>query len=230
MKSARDLKAFGLIAAFAVAAAPAAAQTMAPLPVELPPTPAAPAVPAAPAMPSAPAPTVAVKAAPSTVQIETIDGLDLTQGSITAGGLAAIMTDVMLTDGRFAVIEGSSGSARYVLRGAVIRYDPAAGGAGVSVGGLSMLGRAAGAGAKTKTTTVGIALRLVDPTTGQVVAAAKANGSASGQEADAGLLNNRDGSTMGASAFRGTATAKAFEDALRKAVDELARKLAPPTP
>jgi hypothetical protein len=88
----------------------------------------------------------------------------------------------------------------------------------------------AGAGAKTRTTTVGISLRMIDSTSGQVIATAKATakatGSASGQEADAGLISNRDGSTMGANAFRGASMAKAFEDAMRKASDELARKSA----
>lgn len=171
-------------------------------------------------------PAVTPTGAPKTVTIDAFDGIELTLGSITAQGLTALLTDVLIEDARFAVIEGSPGGARFFIRAVVTRYDPAAGGAGVNVGGFGALGRMAGASAKTRTTTVGISLRMIDASTGQVVATAKATGSASGQEADAGLVSNRDGSTMGANAFRGTSMAKAFEDAMRKAADELARKTA----
>jgi len=159
-----------------------------------------------------------------TVSIETFDGAELTAGTVAPASLVAILADIILEDGRFALIEAPGSGARFTLRSAVTRYDPAAGGAGVQIGGFSALGRRAGAGARTKTTTVGLSMRLIESASGQVVASAKAEGSASGQETDAGLLNDRDGSTMGASAFRGTSIAKAFEIAMRKAVDEITRE------
>jgi len=148
----------------------------------------------------------------------------LTAGTVAAASLVSILTDILTEDGRFAVIEPPGTGAKFILRSAVTRYDPAAGGAGVSIGGFSALGRRAGAGAKAKTTTVGLSMRLVEAASGEVVAAARAEGSASGQEADAGLIDRRDGSTMGANAFRGTSVAKAFEIAMRKALDEIKRE------
>ena len=160
-----------------------------------------------------------------TIAIDAFDGAELTAGTVAQASLVSILMEILVEAGHFAVIESPGTGARFLLRSAVIRYDPASGGAGVSVGGLPSFGsRRAGAGARMKTTTVGLAMRLIDTASGQVVAVAKAEGSASGQEADAGLLNQRDGSTMGANAFRGTSVAKAFEIAMRKAVEEITRK------
>src|SRR5690606_31002428 len=77
-----------------------------------------------------------------------------------------------------------------------------------------------GAGARSRTSTVTVSLRLIDTTTGQVVATVSATGSASSQDADAGLMNKK-GQTLGLSAFRGTPLGKACEDAIRKAVDKI---------
>lgn len=168
-----------------------------------------------------------VPASPSarpTLAVETFEGSELTAGSVAASSLVAILTDIILEAGHFTVIEAPGTGARFLLRGAIIRFDAAAGGAGLQVGGLSAFGRRAGAGARTKTTTVGLSMRLIEAASGQVVAAAKAEGSASGQEADAGLMNNNTGATTGATAFRGTPAAKAFEMAMRKTLEEITRK------
>jgi hypothetical protein len=159
-----------------------------------------------------------------TLAIDTFDGAELTAGTVASSSLVAILADILIESGHFAVIEPPGTGARFLLRSAVTRYDPAAGGAGLQVGGLPAFGRRAGASARTKTTTVGLSMRLIEAASGQVVAAAKAEGSASGQDADAGLLNDTDGSTMGATSFRGTSVAKAFEIAMRKAVDEITRE------
>lgn len=175
---------------------------------------------AAPAL-AAPAP------AARSATVESFDGADIMGGVVSADGLAAMMVDVLMADGRFSVIEkGSAGAAgaRFLIKGSITRYDPIAGGAGVQVGGLPMVGRALGAGARHKVAKVAISLRLIDAASGQIVAVARAEGAASAQEADAGVLNGGDGSTMGANALRATSVGKALEDAMRKAAAELASK------
>lgn len=166
----------------------------------------------------------ATPSARPTIAVETFEGSELTAGSVAASSLVAILTDLILEAGHFIVIEAPGTGARFLLRGAIIRFDAAAGGAGLQVGGLSAFGRRAGAGARTKTTTVGLSMRLIEAASGQVVAAARAEGSASGQDADAGLMSNSNGSTVGATAFRGTPAAKAFEIAMRKTLEEITRK------
>lgn len=182
--------------------------------------------------PPAPAPAYPAAGAPS-VTVETISGAELMVGVVTADGLVAMLTDMLLEGDQFTVMEttvqsgvsSAAGGARFIIRGAITEYNPAAGGAGVQVGGMQRFGNALGAGAKTRTAKILISLRLINSATGAVVATARAEGKATAQEADAGLLNRR-GPGMGVSAFRGTSTGKALEQAMRTAVAELAQKAA----
>jgi len=188
-----------------------------------------------------------------TVAVDVFGGAELTAGLVAADGLTAILTDVLIRDGRFVVVErqalgsiqseqqlGQGGSATvetaaqgnrligasYLVKGAITKYNPAAGGGGLSIGGLpSAGGFGLGAGARTRKATVSISLRVIDTTTGQIIATVNAEGAATSQETDAGLVNGRNGSTLGASAFRGTSLGKAVEDAIRKAVDQIALDL-----
>jgi curli biogenesis system outer membrane secretion channel CsgG len=169
-------------------------------------------------------PSQATSASRQAVTVEGFDGADIMGGAVSGEGLSAMLIDVLVAEGRFSVMERGSTRPRFHIKGAITRYDPIAGGAGVQVGGMSALGRALGAGAKTRMAKVALSLRLIDPTTGEVIAVARGEGAASAQEADAGLLNGRDGSTVGASAFRATSVGKAVEDAMRKAATELATK------
>lgn len=190
----------------------------------------------------------AVAGLKKTIAVDTFGGSELTAGTVSADGLAAMLTDILINDGRFVVVErqalssvqteqqlGSGGSARsetaaqsggltgasLLIKGAITKYNPNAGGAGLSVGGMPTGVFGAGAGVRTKKTTVAISLRLIDTTTGQVIATVNADGSASGQQADAGLVNNNNGSTIGANAFRETAVGKAVQDAILKAVNQI---------
>lgn len=183
-----------------------------------------------------------------TIAVDPFGGSELTAGTVSADGLAAMLTDILINDGRFVVVErqalssvqteqqlGSGGSARsetaaqsgaltgasLLIKGAITKYNPNAGGGGLSVGGMPSGVFGAGAGVRTKKTTVSISLRLIDTTTGQVIATVNADGSASGQQADAGLVNNNNGSTIGANAFRETAVGKAVQDAILKAVNQI---------
>lgn len=185
-----------------------------------------------------------------TIAVDSFGGSELTAGMVAADGLTAMLTDVLIADGRFVVVEragltsvqteqqlGQSGSvssetaaqssrligANLIVRGAITKYNPNAGGSGLKVSGLpggSMLGL--GGGVQSRKTTLSISLRLIDSTTGQVISTVKADGSAVSREADAGLLNNRNGSTMGLNALRGTSIGKAVEDAIKTAVNRIA--------
>ncbi len=184
-----------------------------------------------------------------TVAVDAFGGADLTTGAADADSLAAILTDVLIKDGRFVVVErpalaavqteqqlGTSGAAtsetaaktgqligaRLLIKGAITKFNPAAGGGGLSMGGLpggKLLGL--GGDLKTATATVSISLRLIDTTTGQIIATVNAAGAASNQTADAGVINRMTGQTAGANAFRATPLAKAMEDAIRKAVRQI---------
>ncbi len=183
-----------------------------------------------------------------TVAVDVFGGAELTAGLVAADGLTAILTDVLIEDGRFVVVErmalssiqteqqlGQGGSstaetaaqgsrligASLLVKGAITKYNPEAGGGGLKIGGPGGRLLGLGAGVRTRKTTVSVSLRVIDTTTGQVIATVNAEGIASAREADAGVLNNRDGSTIGASAFRGTSLGKAVEDAILKAVGQI---------
>lgn len=192
-----------------------------------------------------PAPRPAFTGLKKTAAVDVFGGAELTAGLVAADGLTALLTDVLIQDGRFVVVEraaltsiqteqqlGQTGAttaetaaqsnrmigARYLIKGAITKYNPNAGGGGLSIGGVG--GGLLGAGARSKTATVTISLRLIDTTTGQVVSTVNATGSASSQGVDAGLVNKK-GATLGLNGFRETALGKACEDAIRKAVEKI---------
>ena len=75
-----------------------------------------------------------------------------------------------------------------------------------------------GANVNRKTSTMEISLRLIDTTTGQVIATYNAKGSASVTGADAGIVNNNNGLGISADVFRATPIGQAAQDAIVKAV------------
>ncbi|MCR5879649.1 CsgG/HfaB family protein [Phenylobacterium sp. J367] len=196
-------------------------------------------------------PSAAQAGLKKTIAVDSFGGAELTAGMVAADGLTAMLTDVLIADGRFVVVEraglgaiqteqqlGQSGSAGgetaaqssrligagLLVRGAITKYNPNAGTAGVRVSGLpggALLG-AMGGGLQNRKTSVAISLRLIDTTTGQVISTVAADGVAATQEADAGLANRSDGSTLGLNALKGTALGKAVEDAIKKAVERIA--------
>lgn len=200
---------------------------------------------AAPAPPVASAP-VGLK---RTIAVESFGGAEVFGGLVAGDGLSALLTDLLVADGRFVVVErsalagiqseqqlGQSGSttsetaagsgkligASYLIRGAVTAYNPNAGGGGVRMGGIpggSALGL--GAGMQGRKTTVTVSLRLIDTTTGQVVATTSGDGVAKTTEMDAGLVDLNNGATLGLTRLKGTAMGKAAEDAMRKALAKI---------
>ncbi len=201
------------------------------------------------AAPAAAQPAVAL-GLKKTIAVDAFGGSELTAGLVAADGLAALLTDALITDGRFVVVEraglttiqteqqlGQNGAAvaetaaqanrligaSLIIRGAITKYNPTAGGSGLRVSGLrsgSSVGL--GGGVQNRRTTMTISLRLIDSTTGQVISTVSAEGAATSRETDAGLLNRNSGQTVGLNTLRGSALGKAAEDAIKKAVNQIA--------
>lgn len=188
-----------------------------------------------------------------TVGVDAFGGGELTEGAASPDSLNALLTDALISDGHFIVVEraglgsvqteqqlGTTGMATaataaktnqmigagLLVRGAVIKFSSAAGGGGLTLGGSfggGLLG--AGGGAKTNKAVMTVSLRLIDTTTGQVLATATGEGSATSKEVNAGLTNNRTGATLGTNAFKATPVGKAAEVAIDQAVGKLAAGL-----
>lgn len=174
-------------------------------------------------------------------------------GAVTSDGMTALLTAALVKDGRFIVVErtglgnvlaeqalgqGAGTSAEtaatagqligagIIVRGAVTKFEPAASGGGVSLGGLpvgSFLAPfATRAGLKRETAVMEISLRLVDTTTGQVISTSAAKGTASSNSADAAIVDSSSGASVGAGGFRTTPIGQAGEQAIVKAVEQIA--------
>jgi curli biogenesis system outer membrane secretion channel CsgG len=163
-------------------------------------------------------------------------------GADLGSGLAAQLTTALINTGQFIVIERSELAsvlreqemsmqklvasdtaaqaghllgAQYLVRASVTQFDQSSGGGGIRIG----IGGAAGAGGlglATNTAIVGIDLRLIDTTTGQVVQShhAEAKIEDRGISADAGS----HGVAFGADTFARTPLGRATQQAVDKAV------------
>ncbi len=188
-----------------------------------------------------------------TVAVDQFGAAELTQGAAAGDSLTAMLTDELIADGHFIVVErqglgaiqteqqlgqgAATGGApaktnqligaSLLVRGAVTKFNANAGGSSMSLGGFSGAGGllGAGGGVKSNKATMEISLRLIDTTTGQVLATALGQGSASSHDVNAGLTNNRTGGTLGADTFRATPIGKAAQDAIHIAVGKLAAGL-----
>jgi hypothetical protein len=141
-----------------------------------------------------------------------------------ADGLNAMLIEALLADGRWAVMEAADGEAKGVIvRGAVTRYEPEAGGGGLDLGGVSRLGAGRGA-VSGKRAVVAVTLRLTDASSGRILAVASAEGTANSRSAEASGIGAAGGHG-GAQAFANTPVGAAAEEAIRKAVAELSAKL-----
>ena len=139
-----------------------------------------------------------------TVAVDTFQATESVGGSVTADGMTALLIQALVRDGRFVVIEGAASSeASAIVRGVVTKYEPAAGGSSLSIGGGlgSMLGGRAGT--RSQRAVMEISLRLVNTSTGQVVSTSSAQGSASSRTSDAGLVNTWSGATVGGEGLTG---------------------------
>lgn len=185
-----------------------------------------------------------------TVSVDQFQATEAVGGTVTADGMTAMLTAALVKDGRFVVVErpglanvqaeqalGKGGSttaetaattgqligASAIVRGAVTKFEPAASGGGLSLGGLPMGSLfSARAGLTSKTAVMEISLRLIDTTTGQVISTSTAQGSANSTGADATIVNPNSGASLGNSAFQTTPIGQAGEQAILKAVEQIA--------
>lgn len=160
-----------------------------------------------------------------TIAVDLFRATEAVGGSVTAEGMTAMLTQALVEDGRFLVIEGGGGAmeASAIVRGAVTKYEPAAGGGGLSIAGGPLGGLlGARAGTRTQTAVMEIALRLVDASTGQVISTSSAEGRASSRTSEAGIVENFGGGRLGGEIFRATPIGQAGQDAIVRAVDQIA--------
>lgn len=188
-----------------------------------------------------------------TVSVDQFLATEAVGGSVTAEGMTALLTAALVRDGRFVVVErtglanilaeqalgqgtgaiaettaktGQVIGASIVVRGAVTKYEPAASGGGVALGGLplgSFLSPfATRAGLTHRTAVMEISLRLIDTTTSQVISTSSAQGSASSTSANVTIVDSGSGASLGGDAFRATPIGQAGEQAIVKAVEQIA--------
>ena len=158
-----------------------------------------------------------------TVAVDAFQATESVGGAVTADGMTALLIQALVRDGRFVVLEGAGApEASAIVRGVVTKYEAAAGSSSLSIGGGlgSMLGGRAGT--RSQRAVMEISLRLVNTSTGQVVSTSSAQGSASSRTSDAGLVNTWSGATVGGEMFRATPIGQAGEDAIMRAVDQIA--------
>lgn len=185
-----------------------------------------------------------------TVAVDPFQAAEAVGGSVTSDGLTAMLTDALAKDGRFVVVErpglagvqieqqlGQAGAttgetaaksnqligASAIVRGAVIKYEPAAGGGSIGVAGLPM-GSLFGsrATASHKEAVLEISLRLIDTTTGQVISTSTAQGTASSNGVSADVVSTKSGAAFGGELFRTTPIGQAAEDAIKNGVELIA--------
>ncbi|MDO8381172.1 CsgG/HfaB family protein [Phenylobacterium sp.] len=168
-----------------------------------------------------------------TVSVDKFQAAEAVGGTVTAEGMTAMLTDALSRDGRFVVVEPVGGAdtvaplaASAVVRAAVTKYEPAAGGSSLGIGGLPMGSLfAARAGVRSQKSVMEISLRLVDSATGQVISTSKAQGFAKSSGVDATLVDSRTGASATGGRFKASPIGQAGEDAIAKAVELIAASM-----
>ena len=187
-----------------------------------------------------------------TVSVDQFQAAESTGGAVTADGMTTLLTNALVKDGRFIVVErpalsglqleqvlAQSGAttaetaarpgqligAGAIVRGVVTKFQAAASGNSLGIGGLpiglgSFLG--AGAGLKSQTAMMEISLRLIDTTTGQVISTSTAQGTVSSTGVDVTMVNPKTGLSAGGGTFQTTPIGQAGEQAIAKAVELIA--------
>ncbi len=190
-----------------------------------------------------------------TLSVDQFQATESAGGGVTAEGMTTLLTNALVKDGRFIVVErpglagiqleqalGQAGAATAetaarpgqligasaIVRGVVTKFEAAASG-----GGLSISGPLANilpffdpsAGIKSQTAMMEISLRLIDTTTGQVISTSTAQGTASSTGVNLRLVNPNTGLSVGGEAFRTTPIGQAGEQAIIKAVELIASSM-----
>lgn len=186
------------------------------------------------------------------VTVEDFQGAEAMGAAATS--LTALLEDDLVRDGRFVVIARPSATVQatqaaaaavaaatpqaadsdkaataaltqsLIVRGTITKFDQAAKGSSLTIGGLPMgrMGSGGAAGVNGQRAVVELTLQLVDGTTGQVLAAAHGTGSAGQRQLTAGGSTS-SGAALNASTQKSTPVQQAADEAIRKAIDGLAR-------
>ncbi len=174
-----------------------------------------------------------------------------TLGGVGTGeGLSAMLTQALLKDGRVVVLEriafgdiqgeqqlGQVGAstpdtapklgqligASVLIRGTVTKFNPQADGGSIGFG-LPFSSGGSIFGVNTQQAVVEIALRLIDPSTSQVIAVTAASGTASARGFNAELYKS-DGMRIGGTGFQATPLGEAADKAIKQAVEQITASL-----
>jgi curli biogenesis system outer membrane secretion channel CsgG len=176
------------------------------------------------------------------VAVAGFDGSISFEGGDAAQGLTTMLTDALIRDGRFVVVERAAiadvsaehqreqGSAmaatqltpaNVLVRGTVTKFAPKAGGGGLSAGfmGAGSLGGALGISGDHSD--VEINLRLIDTATGRILSSTNVKGSASSEGVTASVYT-KSGMTFGGNEFSSSPLGKACEQAIQGAIVQIA--------
>ena len=172
-----------------------------------------------------------------TITVDPFLATEAVGGSVTSDGMTAMLIDALVRDGRFVVVErqglsategsgaadGQMIAASAIVRGVVTKYEAAASGGSLGISGVPIGGLFGGrAGVRSQRAVMEISLRLTDTTTGQIISTSSAQGSASSSSRDASVVNNWSGAALGGGTFHATPVGQAGQDAIIKAVDQIA--------
>lgn len=177
-----------------------------------------------------------------TVAVVGFDGTMSFEGGDAAQGLTAMLSDALIKDGRFVVVERAAIAdvaaehqinasttqltpATALLRGTVTKFNPKASGVGLSGGMLGGSSLGGALGVNSDTAEVELNLRLIDAASGQVLASVSAKGSASNKGVSANIYT-KSGMTIGSEAFMSTPLGQAAQDAIKDAIGKIANAMA----
>ena len=184
-----------------------------------------------------------------TVAVVGFEAAELMGGATTLEALDQILVEALLKDGRFVVTErlaftqlqseqqlGQAGiatpetavragqmiGASILIRGSVTQFEPQAHGSGVRVGGddLFRSGSGGSLGISSQTAIVKLSLRLIESSTGQILATSNGSGTASANGFRAEMYM-RNGLELGGGHFQQTPLGKAAEEAIAQAVSRI---------
>ena len=176
------------------------------------------------------------------IAVTGFDGTIAFEGGDAAQGLTTMLTDALIKDGRFVVIERAAIAevsaehaltpgtvaattqitpANVLVRGTVTKFAPKVSGGGLS-GGFMGSGSLGGAlGISGDHSDVELNIRLVDAATGRILASINAKASVSSHGVTANIAT-RSGMSFGGTEFKNSPIGQACEQAVQQAVDQIA--------
>lgn len=189
-----------------------------------------------------PTPSAPVPGPRKSIAVMGFDGAVPFEGGDAAQGLTTMLTSALIKDGRFIVVErvaiadiaveqrlaqGAGAAAKpltpanALVRGTVTKFAPKVSGGSINAGGFG--GRLLGGivGVSGDHSDVELNLRLVDPSTGRLLASATAKGSASSTGVNASFYN-KQGMSFGGDAFKNSPLGEACEAAVIQAIEQIA--------